>query len=217
MTELNCCWGVFFFFFCNFNFRLTSGSDGLAWRGLVSSGLRQCFNRRAFPCLHAHAEGVQLMVEVLGGFWQNLVGVQAGVPDTAEAQRDLFDQVEQRVALHAHRLVRIIFHAFFGDGQDAEARASQSRDGHQIMGPYDVTFGGTERTELLDWRKTVTTIITWKKQNGLTMYNQYSQLCTSPCQQHQWVFVATVTEVGEVRIIPQKQEVSQCFVVLLWY
>lgn len=62
------------------------------------------------------------------------------MPDTAEAQRDLFDQVEQRVALHAHRLVRIIFHALFGDGQDAEARASQSRYGHQIMGPYDVTF-----------------------------------------------------------------------------
>lgn len=68
----------------------------------------------------------------------------------AEAQRDLFDQVEQRVALHAHRLVGIIFHALFGDGQDAEARASQSRDGHQIMGPYDVTFRGTQRTDLLD-------------------------------------------------------------------
>lgn len=47
------------------------------------------------------------------------------------------------------------------------------------------------------------------------MYDQHSQLCTPPCQQHQRVFVATVTEVGEVRIIPQKQEVSQCFVVLL--
>lgn len=90
------------------------------------------------------------MVEVLGGFRQNQAGVQAGVPDPAEAQRDLFDQVEQRVALHAHGLVRIEFDALFRDGQDAKARASQSRDGHQIMGPYGVTFRGTERTDPLD-------------------------------------------------------------------
>lgn len=146
MTELTV---VVFFLQFSFPAHIWVWWSCLTWTGLVWSGQR--FNRRVFPCLHARAEGVQLMVEVLGGLWQNLVGVQAGVPDTAEAQRDLLDQVEQRVALHAHRLVRIILDALFGDGQDAEARASQSRDGHQIMGPYDVTFRGTERSDLLDW------------------------------------------------------------------
>lgn len=79
------------------------------------------------------------------------------MPDTAEAQRDLFDQVEQRVALHAQGLVRIEFDALFGDGQDAKAGAAQSRDGHQIMGPYGVTFRGTERTDPLDRRSHSTT------------------------------------------------------------
>ena len=47
------------------------------------------------------------------------------------------------------------------------------------------------------------------------MYHQYSQLSTSPCQEDQWVFVPVDTEVGEVGVIPQEQEVSQRFVVLL--
>lgn len=147
----------------------------------------------------------------------------------AQAQRDLFDQVEQRVALHAHRLVGIIFNALFRDGQNAEARASQSRDGHQIMGPYDVTFRGTQRTDPLDRGSYSITDSNVRllsesnpnnnpnKQNGLTMHDQHGQQCASPCQQHQRVFVAAVAEVGEVGIIPQEQEVSQCFVVLLRY
>lgn len=66
------------------------------------------------------------------------------MPDAAQAQGDLLDQVEQRVALHAHRLVWIEFDALLGDGEVAKVGASQSRDGHQIMGPYDVTFRGTQ-------------------------------------------------------------------------
>lgn len=95
------------------------------------------------PCLHAHAEGLQLTVEVLGRFWQNQAGVQAGVPDTAEAQWNLLDQVMHRVALHAHRLVRIKVDALLRDGQDTKTGASQPRDGHQIMGPYSVTYRET--------------------------------------------------------------------------
>lgn len=47
------------------------------------------------------------------------------------------------------------------------------------------------------------------------MYHQYSQLSTSPCQEDQWVFIPIDTEVREVGVIPQEQEVSQRFVVLL--
>lgn len=146
-------WQDWLLFFLHFSFPtdVRGWWSGLTWTGLVWSWqrfIRHFSSRR--PCLHAHAEGLQLVVEVLGGFWQNQAGVQAGVPDTAEAQRDLFDQVEQRVTLHAHRLVRIEFDALFRDGQDAKARASQSWDGHQIMGPYGVTFRGTERTDPLD-------------------------------------------------------------------
>lgn len=86
-----------------------------------------------YPCLHAHAEGVQLAVEVLGGLRQNQAGIQARVPHTAEAQRNLLDQVMDRVALHAHGLVRIKVDALLRNGQDAETGASQPRDGHQVM------------------------------------------------------------------------------------
>lgn len=92
------------------------------------------------PCLHAHAEGVQLAVEVLGGFRQNQAGIQDRVPDTAEAQRYLLDQIMDRVALHAHRLVWIEVDALLGDSQDTKTGASQPRDGHQVMGPYSVTY-----------------------------------------------------------------------------
>lgn len=54
------------------------------------------------PCLHAHAEGVQLTVEVLGGFGQNQARIQAGVPDTPQAQRHLLNQVVDWVTFHAH-------------------------------------------------------------------------------------------------------------------
>lgn len=91
-------------------------------------------------CLHAHAEGVQLTVEVLGGFGQNQAGIQARVPDTAKAQWNLLDQVMDRVTLHAHRLVRIEVDALLRDGQDAKTGASQPRDGHQVVGPYSVTY-----------------------------------------------------------------------------
>ena len=92
------------------------------------------------PCLHAHAEGVQLAVEVLGGFGQDQAGIQAGVPDAAEAQGNLLDQVMDRVALHAHRLVRIEVDALLRDGQDAKTGTPQARDGHQVMGPHSVTY-----------------------------------------------------------------------------
>lgn len=82
-------------------------------------------------------------MEVLGGFGQNQAGIQAGVPDAAEAQRDLLDQVVHRVALHAHRLVWIEVDALLGNGQDAETGASQPRDGHQVMGPHSITYRGT--------------------------------------------------------------------------
>lgn len=47
------------------------------------------------------------------------------------------------------------------------------------------------------------------------MHHQYSQLSASPCQEDQRVFVAIDAEVREVGVIPQEQEVSQRFVVLL--
>lgn len=47
------------------------------------------------------------------------------------------------------------------------------------------------------------------------MYHQHSQLSTSPCQEDQRVLVPIDAEVREVRVIPQEQEVSQRFVVLL--
>lgn len=78
-------------------------------------------------------------MEVLGGLGQNQAGVQARVPDAAEAQGHLLDQVVDRVALHAHRLVRVEVDALLGDGQDAEAGAPQAGDGHQIVGPDSVT------------------------------------------------------------------------------
>lgn len=95
------------------------------------------------PCLHAHAEGVQLTVEVLGWFGQNQTGIQARVPDPAEAQWHLLDQVVDWVALHAHRLVWVKVDALLRHGQDTETGASQPRDGHQVMGPHSVTC--TER------------------------------------------------------------------------
>ncbi len=92
------------------------------------------------PCLHASAEGVQLAVEVLGGFGQNQAGIHARVPATAKAPRNLLDQVLDRVALHAHRLVWVEVDALLGDGQDAKTGTPQSRDGHQVMGPHGVTY-----------------------------------------------------------------------------
>ena len=47
------------------------------------------------------------------------------------------------------------------------------------------------------------------------MYHQYSQLSAPPCQEDQGILVAVDAEVGEVGVIPQEQEVSQRFVVLL--
>lgn len=79
------------------------------------------------------------MMEVLGGFGQKHAGIQARLPDTAEAQRNLLHQVVDWVALYAHRLVWIKVDALLRDGQDTEAGASQSGDGHQVMGPHSVT------------------------------------------------------------------------------
>lgn len=73
-----------------------------------------------YPCLHAPAEGVQLVLEVLGRFTQNQAGIEARVPDAAEAQRNLLDQVLDRVALHTHRLVWVKVDALFGDSQDTK-------------------------------------------------------------------------------------------------
>lgn len=90
-------------------------------------------------CLHPHAEGVQLAVEVLGGLGQNSAGVQARVPDTTQTQRNLLHQVMDRVSLHVQGLVRIEVDALFRDGQDTKAGAAESRDRHQVMGPHSVT------------------------------------------------------------------------------
>ena len=96
------------------------------------------------PCLHAHAEGVQLAVEVLGGFRQNQAGIQARVPDTTEAQWHLLDQVVNWVALHAHWLVWVEVDALLRDSQDTKTWATQPRDGHQVMWPYSVTYKGRD-------------------------------------------------------------------------
>lgn len=111
----------------------------MVWSGLGTVSAVMCRVRFAAPCLHPHAEGLQLAVEVLGGLGQNPAGVQAGVPDTAEAQGDLLHQVVDRVSLHVQGLVRVEVDALLGDGQDAEAGAAESGDGHQVVGPHSVT------------------------------------------------------------------------------
>lgn len=78
------------------------------------------------PSLHAHAEGLQLTVEVLGGLRHNKTGIQAWVPDTAKAQRNLFDQVVDWIALHTHRLVGVKVDALLRYSQDTEAGAPQA-------------------------------------------------------------------------------------------
>lgn len=82
---------------------------------------------------------MQLAVEVLGGLRQNPAGVQARVPDTTQAQRNLLHQVMDRVSLHVQGLVRIEVDALFRDGEDTKAGAAESRDRHQVMGPHSVT------------------------------------------------------------------------------
>lgn len=79
------------------------------------------------------------MVEVQGGLHQDQRRVQAGLPHAAEAQRNLLDQVMQGVALDVHGQHGVEVDAGLGDGQLAEAGAPQAGDGHQVMGPYDVT------------------------------------------------------------------------------
>lgn len=93
----------------------------------------------AFPALHAHAEGMQFTVEVLGGFGQNQAGIQTRVPDAAEAQRNLLDEVVDRVAFHANRLVWVEVNALLRDSHDTETGTSQSRDSNQVVGPHSVT------------------------------------------------------------------------------
>ena len=83
---------------------------------------------------------MQLAVEVLGGFGQDQARIQARVPDTAEAQRDLLDQVMDRVAFHADWLVWVKVDALFRHGEDAKTGASQPRDGYQVVGPDGVTY-----------------------------------------------------------------------------
>lgn len=92
------------------------------------------------PCLNAHTEGIQLMMEMLGGFGQNHTGIQARVPDTAKAQRNLFDQVMYRVSLCVQGLIWVKVEALLRDGQDTKTGTSQSRDSHQVMGPDSVTY-----------------------------------------------------------------------------
>lgn len=89
--------------------------------------------------LHARAEGLHLVVELQGGLCQNQPRVKAGLPHAAETQRDLLHQVMQRVALDVHGQEGVEVDARLRDGQFAETRASESGDGHQVMGPYDVT------------------------------------------------------------------------------
>lgn len=109
-----------------------------ALHGLLGSAAFPAGLVRPAP-LHAGAEGAQLAVEVLGGFRQNHGGVQAGVPDAAEAQRNLLHQVVDRVTLHVEGLVRVEVHTLLRDGEDAQAGAAQAGDGHQVMGPHGVT------------------------------------------------------------------------------
>lgn len=70
------------------------------------------------PDLHARTEGVHLTVEMLGGLRQDQVGVQAGVPDTAQTQGHLLDKVVDGVALDVRPLVGVEFDALLRHGQD---------------------------------------------------------------------------------------------------
>lgn len=54
------------FSLCSFPSPLTPGVGGLVSSGLDSAWTNVRSGRR--PCLHAHAKGLQLVVEVLGGF-----------------------------------------------------------------------------------------------------------------------------------------------------
>ena len=110
------------------------------------------------PELHARAEGVHLPVEVLCGLRQHQVGVQAGMPDAAQAQGHLLHQVVNWVPLHVRPLVGVEVDALLGHGQDAQAGAPQPRDGHQVVGPDGVAWSGGPRRELHLGRFTLATI-----------------------------------------------------------
>ena len=99
------------------------------------------------PKLHARAEGVHLPVEVLRGLRQHQVGVKAVVPDAAQAQGHLLDQVVNGVPLHVRPLVGVEVDALLGNGQDTQAGAPQPRDGHQVVGPDGVAWSLGPRRE----------------------------------------------------------------------
>lgn len=117
----------------------SSNMTCLVLSGLVLAQFRLCYVGFCHPGLHALAEGVQLVVEVLGGLGHNQTGIQARVPDATEAQWNLLDQIVDRVALHAHRLVGVKVDALLRHRQDAKIGTSKPRDGHQVMGPHSVT------------------------------------------------------------------------------
>lgn len=88
--------------------------------------------------LHAQAEALHLPVEVLGGLAEDQVGVHGGVPDAPQALGHLLHQVVDGVTFHEDPLVWVEVDALLGHSQDLEAGATQTGDGHQVMGPHSV-------------------------------------------------------------------------------
>ncbi len=103
--------------------------------------------------LHARAETLHLTVEVLSGFVQDHAVVYGGMPDAAQAQGHLLDQVVDGVALDVHRLVRVKVDALFGHLQDFEIGPTQARDGHQVVRPHSVACGAREMQQKLQVTK----------------------------------------------------------------
>ena len=88
---------------------------------------------------------MHLTVEVLRGLRQHQAGVQAGVPDAAQPQRHLLHQVVDWVPLHVRPLVGVEVDALLGHGQDTQAGAPQTGDGHQVVGPDGVAWSGDQQ------------------------------------------------------------------------
>ena len=69
------------------------------------------------------------------------------MPDAAQAQGHLLDQVVNGVPLHVRPLVGVEVDALLGNGQDTQAGAPQPRDGHQVVGPDGVAWSLGPRRE----------------------------------------------------------------------
>lgn len=104
--------------------------------------------------LHARAETLHLAVEVLSGLVQDHAIVHGGMPDAAQAQGHLLDQIVDGISLDVHRLVRVKVDALFGHLQNFEVGPTQASNGHEVVGPHSVACGG-KKNDLAQRTRTV--------------------------------------------------------------